>query len=288
MKVFVDVIKNNKRITIVDNYKTAPETRKLIESLDLTGNESADRLLIQKCIDDNKLKANILYEGNTIYSFNKIVKEYRKLQKNETLEQMSEIIYKFFMNVCGDIAHYNIDGYRYNYNNSFRCLENKLLSNEYLTSRFSDVDNIFRELKIGKYYKERKDIDFNKLSLNQLKTIIEKSDWKVIQNGKDWRLQLELNPKKRFEFDVDISSGNVFNIVGSLAKYSKNFNPDEYAKEIIVSNMSDPRLISAREIVCTSDKIAAKLNELVSNLIYRCRVAVETIKKDDLELEMER
>lgn len=77
---------NGKRIKLYGGNAIINSEKQIIEKLELTGNESVDRLLIQKCIDDNKLKSDILYDGNTVYPFEKIVKAYRRLQKSGSLE----------------------------------------------------------------------------------------------------------------------------------------------------------------------------------------------------------
>lgn len=59
------------------------------------------------------------------------------------------------MNACGDIAHYDKTGYRCYYNDSIVELEDRFLKDSYISTRFSDVDKIFKELKIGSYFKER-------------------------------------------------------------------------------------------------------------------------------------
>ena len=114
----IELNKNNKRITFFGSNNVIESDKNIIDNLPLTGNESNDRILIQKCIDNNNLKSEILYEGNTIYSFKKIVKEYRNLQKSGTLDKLTNKMYLFFTNACGDIAHYNINGFRDYYNNS--------------------------------------------------------------------------------------------------------------------------------------------------------------------------
>ena len=141
---------NGKRINIYGSNAIIQNEKQIIENLELTGNESADRLIIQQCIDDNKLKSDILYDGNTVYPFEKIVKAYRKLQKSGTLDNLTKEMYHFFMYACDDIAHYDIQGYKCYYNNSFRQLENELLANNWTASRFTDIDKIFRELKISR------------------------------------------------------------------------------------------------------------------------------------------
>lgn len=289
MKNYSEIIKNNKRIKIYGNQATIDRAIKFIENLELIGNESFDRLSIQKCIDDNKIGATILYEGNKIYSFNKIVKEYRKLQQKGSLESLTKDMYEFFMNACGDIAHYDMSGYRYNYGDSFRKLESEFLSKPHITSRFSDVDRIFKKLKIGKYYSGLKIADLNKLSIRQLKELIEKCNWNVIEKGNDWELQVKFKEKKMFVFLIEVKSRNVSTIIYSLINYSKKFNVDEYANDIIKS-FDKESTIPVQEIVYTSNLIKNKLNELVDNLLYKCKVTIELMNDytNEAEEEIER
>lgn len=156
----IEILINNKRINLYGSKAIIDKEKPIIENLKLTGIENNDRLIIQNCIDENKLKSDILYEGNTVYPFEKIVKEYRKLQRDYSLENLSNNMYHFFMNACGDIAHYDKTGYRCYYNDSIVELENRFLKNSYTASRFSDVDRIFKELKISNYFDEREQIDW--------------------------------------------------------------------------------------------------------------------------------
>ena len=123
----IELTKNGKRIRLCGSKSVLEEEKSIIDNLPLTGEEGKDRLIIQQCIDEKKLKSNILYDGNTVYPFNKIVNEYRKLQKDGTLTKMTERMYNFFHNNCGDISHYNIGGYRAYYNNSLKQLEKALI-----------------------------------------------------------------------------------------------------------------------------------------------------------------
>ena len=107
------------------------------------------------------------------------------------------------MCACGDIAHYNINGYINYYNNDIRRLEQEFLKHCSCATRFSDVDKIFKELKIGKYFKERDSINLNLLSLNKLKSIIKDCGWNVNVQSKDrWQLQTDLDEINKFYFDV--------------------------------------------------------------------------------------
>ncbi len=289
MKNHSEVLKNNKRINIYGNQATINRTVKLIENLDLNGDETSDRLTIQKCIDDNKIGATILYEGNTIYSFNKILKEYRKLQKEDSLEFLTKDMYDFFMNACGDIAHYDISGYRYYYSNSFRKLESEFLSKSHINTRFSDIDRIFKKLKIGKYYSGLEIEDLNKLSISQLKELIEKCNWNVIEKGKDWELQVKFKEKQMFVFLIEVESRNVSTIIYGLINYAKKFNVDEYANDIIKS-FNKGATIPVQEIVSSSNLIKNKLNELVDSLLYKCKVTIELMNDytNEVEEEIER
>lgn len=289
MKNHSEVLKNNKRINIYGNQATINRAVKLIENLDLNGDETSDRLTIQKCIDDNKIGATILYEGNTIYSFNKILKEYRKLQKEDSLEFLTKDMYDFFMNACGDIAHYDISGYRYYYSNSFRKLESEFLSKSHINTRFSDIDRIFKKLKIGKYYSGLEIEDLNKLSKRQLKELIEKCNWNVIEKEKDWELQVKFKEKQMFVFLIEVESRNVSTIIYGLINYAKKFNVDEYANDIIKS-FNKGATIPVQEIVSSSILIKNKLNELVDSLLYKCKVTIELMNDytNEVEEEIER
>ena len=186
-----EIIINNKRINLYGSKAIIEKEKQVLEDLKLTGIENKDRLIIQDCIDKNKLKSDILYDGNTVYPFEKIVKEYRRLQRDYSLEELSNDMYHFFMNACGDIAHYDKSGYRCYYNDSIVELENRFLKNSWTTSRFSDVDRIFKELKISNYFEEREQIDLDKITLNKLKSRIH-----------DWHLENRTNYNvwKRFCF----------------------------------------------------------------------------------------
>lgn len=76
---------NGKSIKLFGNKSTREQEISIITSLNLTGNEYEDRLAIQKAIDENNLKSEISYSGATVYPFEKIVEEYRKLQKSGCL-----------------------------------------------------------------------------------------------------------------------------------------------------------------------------------------------------------
>ena len=49
----IELNKNNKRITFFGSNNVIESDKNIIDNLPLTGNESNDRILIQKCIDNN-------------------------------------------------------------------------------------------------------------------------------------------------------------------------------------------------------------------------------------------
>ena len=268
-----EIIINNKRINLYGSKAIIEKEKPIIENLELVGIENKDRLIIQKSIDENKLKSDILYEGNTVYPFEDIVKEYRRLQKDYSLGNLTNDMYHFFMNACGDIAHYDKIGYRCYYNDSIVELENRFLKNSYTASRFSDVDRIFKELKISKYFDEREQIDLNKISLNKLKSIIKECGWNVINKNGIWKIERTTMFGNDFNFEIDTSNNSVSNAVKEIQKYYNSFNKDEYVENIIAIRSSLGLTIS--EIVSSSENIQRMLNTLSLDVLYKSRLAVE-------------
>lgn len=281
----------NETIRLSGKLSVVEQEAEILNKLNLTGIETNDRLLIQECIDKNKLKSNILYSGNSVYSFNRIVKDYRQLQKSGNLLNMTNLLYDFFMCACGDIAHYDMMGYICYYDNDIRRLEQEFLKHCSCATRFSDVDKIFKELKIGKYFKERDSINLNLLSLNKLKSIIKDCGWNVNVQSKDrWQLQTDLDEINKFYFDVEISE-DVQTIIYSLIRYSINYDPDSNIEKYIeLRDKEDNTPI--RFIVNTVDTIKRKLMTLASDMLYKSKYEVEIMKDKDVtnnyEFEMER
>lgn len=272
----IEIIINNRRINLYGSKAIIEKEKPIIENLKLVGLEDKDRLIIQKCIDENKLKCNILYEGNTVYPFEKIVKEYRRLQRDYSLEKLSNDLYHFFMNACGDIAHYDKIGYRCYYNDSIVELENRFLKKSYTASRFSDVDRIFKELKISNYFEEREQIDLDKITLNKLKSIIKDCGWNVINKNEIWRIERTTMYGKDFAFEVDTSDNSVLNVVKEIQRYYNSFNKDEYIENIVAIRSSLGLTIA--EIVSSSENIQRMLNNLSFDVLYKSRLAVEESK----------
>ena len=72
--------------------------------------EARARKRIQSIIDDKNLKADILYDGNTVWSKKKILKGIKKVKKNG-MKSMTKYLYQFLTLSCGSIAHYNMFGW---------------------------------------------------------------------------------------------------------------------------------------------------------------------------------
>lgn len=289
----IELNKNNKRITFFGSNNVIESDKNIIDNLPLTGNESNDRILIQKCIDNNNLKSEILYEGNTIYSFKKIVKEYRNLQKNGTLDKLTNKMYLFFTNACGDIAHYNINGFRDYYNNSLENLESKLLGRDTFIPRWcSDLDRIFKELKIGKYYVEREYINLNIVPINKLKPIIEDLGWKVKQTCGFWNFEQIESSQFPFKFSISTANNKATDITDGLKYYYDNFDKDGYIRQLI--ELDEGHEFSVSDIVHDVETNLRLLSRLINEINYRCKnealilSSYENDKNYDLDLELER
>ena len=275
---------NGKRITLWGSKTIIEKEQPIIENLKLTGNENNDRLLIQRCIDENKLKSDILYDGNTVYPFEKIVKAYRKLQKSGSLENLTNEMYHFFMYACGDIAHYDLGGFKAYYNYSFIQLENTLLKDNWLmNTRFSDVNHIFKELKIGKYFEERDYINIDNVSLNKLKSIIKNCGWNITQENNSWELEKDIIHSQKYSFKVDVSSKSVSNIVSQIMALSYNFNKNEYMEYLIKNRDESENKLNVADVVTVANNIGSSLSNLADKVLYDCRLEVEENKTDNTQ-----
>lgn len=265
---------NNSKIKLYGTNNIINNDAEIIESLELTGNEYKDRLLIQKAIDKYKLKSDILYNGNIVYPFEKTVKNYRKLQKSGSLDKLNKYMYNFFTNACGDIAHYNIEGFKSYYDYSFMNLETSLLKHDnFLPLWHSDLDRIFKELKIGKYYDDREKIDLNQLSLNQLKNIIYDCNWEVIDDKETWKIHKKMIYGINYSFNIKVSNKNIFEIIDAMNFYNNYFNESEYA-ELLFENRKN-NLLDIGKAVDVSKYVRMSLNDLITNVKYKCRNLID-------------
>lgn len=275
---------NGKRITLWGSKAILEKEQSIIEKLSLTGNENNDRLILQKCIDENKLKSKISYDGNTVYPFEKIVKAYRKLQKSGSLENLTNEMYHFFIYACGDIAHYDLGGFKAYYNYSFLELENTLLKDNWLmNTRYSDLDNIFKELKIGKYFEERDYINIDNVSLNKLKSIIKNCGWNITQENNSWKLEKDIIHSQKYSFKVDVSSKSVSNIVSQIMALSYNFNKNEYMEYLIKNRDESENKLNVADVVTVANNIDSSLSKLANKVLYDCRLEAQENKKSIIQ-----
>jgi hypothetical protein len=75
-----------------------------------TLSESQARIRIQDCIDSENIKADILFDGNSIWSKKRILKDIKTVNKYGMVK-LSDYLYKFLHLSCGSIAHYNKSGW---------------------------------------------------------------------------------------------------------------------------------------------------------------------------------
>ncbi len=287
----IKINKNGSIITLSGNSSVIESEKNILEGLDLTGIESKDRIIIQQCMDTKKFKSDILYNGNNVYSLNKIVKEYRKLQKTGTLENLSKTLYNFFTLACGDIAHYNIEGYKDYYNYDLKKLEENLL--RYSTSdRFSDRDNIFKKLKIGRYYKERENIDIDVVPLKTFQKIIKDYGFDTKVDNNIWNFDSFL---REFSFTIHVDENKPSTIIRAIQKYYREFDKDKYIENLYESTKDSNTSLPISKIVYNADFFVHLLSDLNNELLYKCRNEAELLLESipckeneeyDLELEL--
>ena len=145
----------NKKIAIYGSAKIIADAEAILDKLDgLEGemlgyrlnNEGEIRLIIQEAIDAYNIKATILVDGNTVYPYAKIIKQYENLKKSGTLEKMTDEFYKF-LHLNFDIAHYDKNGYIYHYDNNFAVMKKAVLDKAHTPSWHTDVQRILNHIQ---------------------------------------------------------------------------------------------------------------------------------------------
>lgn len=139
----------NQKISFYGTPKEIDSAISVVETLALTGVEAKDRLVIQEALKNEPCfkKHGVLYRGNTVYPFEPIVKEFKRLMIKGTLSEMSDKFYQLLA-VKFDIAHYNKMGFAYYYHNSFEDLWEQCLSRELrnIPDWYTDLQKIADEL----------------------------------------------------------------------------------------------------------------------------------------------
>ncbi len=146
--------KNNK-IALYGNAKAISEAEAVLDTLDgLEGQFAGHRLLIegelrlklQDAMDLHKIKAGILVDGNTVYPYAEIVRQYEQLKKIGKLEKMTKAFYQF-LHLNFDIAHYDKYGYIAYYNNDFATLQREVLARATTPAWHTDVRRILDHIQ---------------------------------------------------------------------------------------------------------------------------------------------
>jgi len=80
--------------------------------------EGEARLKIQGLMDEHNLKAAILINGNAVWSKKRILTNLQRVMKHGTLYRqdheepiLSHYFYEFLTQVCGSIAHHDVEGW---------------------------------------------------------------------------------------------------------------------------------------------------------------------------------
>ena len=103
----------DKRVRIYGSIKEIDTAIELIErfypnlkELD----ESRARIKLQSLVDTERIKVTILFDGNGVWSFDKVVRDINRVVKGG-MEKMTDNLYKFLHLCCGSIAHYDKQGW---------------------------------------------------------------------------------------------------------------------------------------------------------------------------------
>ena len=135
------------KIVVFGTTAQVEEAIAVLDTLDLTGREPSDRLLIQQAIDDSELKTDILYDGNTVWSFKRIMKEFARYEKAGSIEKLSKFFYGFLMNGAGDIAYYDRRGYIEEYGGSFARVKEEVLFRARVPAWHTDLQKILSAMR---------------------------------------------------------------------------------------------------------------------------------------------
>ena len=97
-------VKDNQRTKEILN--DAPIVKVLLDNF----NEGVIRTELQELITNHKIQSAILYNGNTVWDFEKVIRGI-KLVKKRGMMRMTNYLYDFLSLACGSIAHYNKFGW---------------------------------------------------------------------------------------------------------------------------------------------------------------------------------
>lgn len=103
----------SRKIAVYGSKKDVEYTMSILSNLNLVDTEYENRRIISSVIDDYKIKADILYNGNTVYGINTMVKKFKTLFKSNDMNKLTKDCYNYLHLACGSIAHYNKTGWIY-------------------------------------------------------------------------------------------------------------------------------------------------------------------------------
>lgn len=146
----VGYYKGNKKLAIYGTKKAIEEAKQMLDAIpdldmEMSGyrfaREGKLRLQIQDAMERGTTKANILVDGNTVYPYGIILKEFRRLKKSGSMEKMTDRFYQF-LHLNFDIAHYNKGGYIDTYNNDFHLMYDQVLARASTPAWHTDIQRI--------------------------------------------------------------------------------------------------------------------------------------------------
>ena len=169
--------RNHAQIRIIGSKKDveiAEGALKAIPNLESLPEPEA-RLVIQRLIDKQKLKAAIVFDGNTVWSMTRILSNLKRIIEHGTLYDkdkpsfipigsmlrmptvgktiLSDYFYQFLHLACGSIAHYNIRGWIAKYptvedlRQFFKCNEFGKRVLDYIPSWETDAKRIVEAIE---------------------------------------------------------------------------------------------------------------------------------------------
>lgn len=149
------VLKIDRRVALYGSQKQITEAEiillKNIPELP-TLSESLARLKIQDCLDFENVKVGILFDGNSVWSKKRILRDVKRIKKYG-MKSLSNYLYKFLSLSCGSIAHYNKYGWVACYptlddlRNFFRKNECGQRVLNYLPAWKTDAQEIVRDIE---------------------------------------------------------------------------------------------------------------------------------------------
>jgi len=105
-------LESDNRIKIYGTGKQIARAEKILGLFPLAErNEQQARRMIQEIIDEEDIKADILINGNSIYSKQRVLRNVKRLIRTNDMNNLSDYFYDFLTNSCGSIAHYSKHGW---------------------------------------------------------------------------------------------------------------------------------------------------------------------------------